>query len=113
MVKKKPVEEKAVEPEVSLSDQLTIDGETYKLYADFNTLADYEAMTGANLLHAIPALLTNTLSANQLRGLLFAACQKNHPTVTLLKAGQMVRIDTMPDIYLALAGSGLIATKAE
>jgi hypothetical protein len=95
---------------------LTIDGTTYELACDFNTLADHEPVAGCNLLHAIPALLLNTLSAIQLRGLLYASLQKFQPYVSknsgvsLMTAGQMVRVDTIPDIYAAIAKTELLVT---
>lgn len=87
---------------------LVIDDKTYTLTCDFNTLADHEPATGCNLLHAVPAIMLNVLSASQLRGMLYASLKTHHPGIDLLRAGQLVRVDTMPLIYKAIGQTELV-----
>jgi hypothetical protein len=99
---------------------LVVDGKAYTLACDFNTLADHEPATGANLLHAVPGILLNVLSAAQLRGLLYAALQKHHPYRAATKesaesgiswaaAGAMLRVETLPEVYRALGETDLVS----
>jgi hypothetical protein len=81
---------------------LRIDGESYNLVYDFNAIAEAEKLAQCNLLHGIASLLASGATAMQLRGLLYAAMRKAHPKMTIDKAGELIRIDTMPDIYEAL-----------
>ena len=88
---------------------LEIGGEKFTLVYDFNAIADAEALTGCNLLHGMAATLINTMSAAQLRGLLYASLQTNHPYrpaangkpesgISLRKAGQMCTLKEAPVI---------------
>lgn len=122
MIKQKTNQTEVKPAVVEAGAFLAIDGTRYELACDFNTLADHEPVAGCNLLHAIPALLLNTLSAVQLRGLLYASLQRFQPYVpasgkdkpesgvSLMTAGQMVRIETIPDIYAAIAKTHLLIT---
>jgi hypothetical protein len=82
---------------------LEIDGKTYRLTYDFNAIAQAEAASGCNLLQGVAGFLLNTANAAQYRGLLYAALLKAQPRMTIDQAGNLVRIDTMPDIRRALA----------
>jgi hypothetical protein len=82
---------------------LEIDGKTYRLTYDFNAIAQAEAASGCNLLQGVAGFLLNTATAAQYRGLLYAALLKAHPKMSIDQAGNLVRIDTMPDIRRALA----------
>jgi hypothetical protein len=100
--------------------ELEIDGKVYQLAYDFNAIAEAEAVARAagtpiNLLQGMAAVLLNDVTAEQLRGLLWAAARKAHysltverrspkdmPKPTLLKVGALIRVDTLPDIREAL-----------
>lgn len=82
--------------------KLEIDGETYNLAYDFNAIADAEKIAECNLLHGISAILFNSMTGAQLRGLFYAALQKAHPKMNIVHAGALIRIDTMGDIRAAL-----------
>lgn len=77
---------------------LEIDGQSYKLAYDFNAIAEAEEAAGCNLLHGISATLLNTMTAAQLRGLLYASLRRAQPNMTIAGAGSMIRLDTMPTI---------------
>lgn len=67
-------------------------GETYKLAFDFNAIATAETVAGVNLLQAIDL---SGMTANQYRGMFYAALMKAHPEMTLAGAGQLI---TLPNI---------------
>src|SRR5579872_7172332 len=82
---------------------LEIDGEVYSLGGlDFNAIADAELVAKCNLLLGIAGMLTNGMTAQQTRGLLYASLRRAHPKITLQDAGNLVRVDTLPDINDAL-----------
>lgn len=83
-------------------EKLEIDGQTYHLAYDFNAIAEAEKLVGCNLLEGIAAILMHGMTAEQFRGLFYAALRKARPKMTLEQAGSLVRIDTMPDIREAL-----------
>ena len=87
--------------------KLKIEGDEYRLAYDFNAIAQAEAIAGCNLLQGVRNL--SSLSAEQLRGLLFAALSKAHPKITLLAAGEMVRLDTVRPITEALAEAYMLS----
>lgn len=89
---------------------LQIDGKTLALAYDFNAIADAEGPAGCNLLAALENL--SDLSAQQLRGLLYAAIVVELPEVkpTVVDCGNMVRLDTIAPITMALAKAYEIAT---
>ena len=84
---------------------LEIDGYTYELVYDFDAIANAEKQADCNLLHGMSATLLNTMSAGQLRGLLWAALRRRHPKMTLADAAALCRVDTVPDIVPALAAT--------
>jgi hypothetical protein len=81
--------------------KLTIDGVEYTLEYDFNRICDAEEAAGTNLLIALERLLK--LSAKQLRGLLFAAMERDGARLTLAEVGKLIRIDTVGTLTSALA----------
>ena len=83
--------------------KLTIDGVEYTVTYDFNRIADVEEQTGTNLLIALERLLK--LSAKQLRGLLFAAIERDGARLSLAEVGKLIRVDTLALITDALAGA--------
>jgi hypothetical protein len=96
---------------------LKIDGDEYRLGYDFNEICDTEALTGCNLLSA----LTNVggASGSQLRGLLVAAIRAcpydgmPEAHVLLKKCGQLIRLDTIAPIILALGETYALAVSEE
>jgi hypothetical protein len=97
----KPAIAKAVQP----SAPLEIDGETYHLVFNYNAIAEAEIATGfgCNLLHGISA--PSTITALQLRGLLFAALTPLQPKTTMKEAGSLIRLDTIPAVLQAIGES--------
>lgn len=92
---------------------LELDGETFELVHDFNIMCEVEPLVGCNLLHGVSALLMSTATGTQMRGLFFAMLQTNHKFkaatkdkpesgVSLLRAGQMIRLETLPAITEAM-----------
>jgi hypothetical protein len=81
--------------------KLVIDGVEYQVAYDFNRICEVEAAAGANLLEALGSLLS--LSAAQLRGLLFAAIERDGARLTLAQVGALIRVDTIASIEDALA----------
>jgi hypothetical protein len=99
----------ALDPTI-LFATLMVDGKEYKLAYSFNAIAAAERTAGCNLLTGLESL--SDLTAQQLRGLLFAALSIAHPTVkegekerllTVEDAGQMIRLDTIAPITTSLA----------
>jgi hypothetical protein len=82
---------------------LTIDDKKYLLAYDFNSIADAEPVAGCNLFAALQNL--NGISCAQLRGLLYAAIVVTppDPPPTLAQVGDLVRLDTIETVTLALA----------
>ena len=82
---------------------LTIDDKKYLLAYDFNSIAEAEPVAGCNLLAALENL--NAITAAQLRGLLYAAMVVTppDPAPTLAQAGDLIRLDTIETVTLALA----------
>jgi len=101
MARRESVAGTALDPVIEFAT-LEIDGETYHLAYDFNAIAEAEKLAEANLLHGMAALMFNSTTAVQLRGLFYAGLRKAHPKMTLAQVGAMIRIDTMPDIRDAL-----------
>jgi hypothetical protein len=97
---KKSVASTALDPTIQFAT-LTIDGELYKLVYSFNAIAKAEGVTGCNLLNGLLSL--ESLSAVHLIGLLYAALSVAHPDMTVEKAGELVRLDTISSITQALA----------
>src|SRR5689334_16781036 len=91
----------AADPTIKFA-KLELDGKTYSLCYDFNAIAIAESLCpGSNLLHGLLSL--QQLNAVQLRGLLYAALLKAHPTITLYQAGEFVRLDRVEQICRAIA----------
>lgn len=99
--KAKPAVIKAVQPSATLE----IEGQKYQLVYDYNAIADAETVCGGqvNLLHGVSAMFLNTMSALQLRGLLYAALKPLQPDLTLSEAGALIKIHTMPAIMSAIS----------
>ena len=97
----------SADPTIKFS-KLDIDGEVYNLAYSFNAIAMSEKLCGCNLMQGIASFLLDTADAQQYRGLLHAALsvayrtKENQPVFSLQHAGAMIRIDTLPDIRLAL-----------
>jgi hypothetical protein len=89
---------------------LVIDNETLTLAYDFNAIADAERIAGCNLLAALENLAD--ISAIQLRGLLYAAIVTEPPDVrpTLVDCGNLIRLDTIAAVTMALAKAYELAT---
>lgn len=96
--KNKPAVVKAVQP----SAKLEIDGQSYHLVYDYNAIAEAEVVTGygCNLLHGL--VMPSTISALQLRGLLFAALRARHEEMTIGDAGKLLRVDTIERVLKAI-----------
>jgi hypothetical protein len=90
--------------------QLVLPEGTLTLAYDFNAIADAEEIAGCNLLAALENL--SDISANQLRGLLYAAVTVAPPAVrpTLVECGEMIRLDTIATVTMALADAYQLAT---
>lgn len=88
---------------------LSIDGHGYTLAYDFNEICKAETLAGVNLLEALQDL--RSLTAGQLRGLFIAALETGEldafpgksPRQSLEAAGDLIRLDTIGPITLALA----------
>ena len=100
MAKLKSVAGTASDPVIAFA-KLTLDDKDYRLAYSFNSIALAERYAGCNLLMGLENL--RDLSAEQLRGLFYAALQVAHPEITLQKAGEMIFLDTIAPITAALA----------
>jgi hypothetical protein len=82
--------------------KLTIDGIEYELSYDFNRICDCEAQAGCNLIDALSDFVGQFIegsnrkpSAQQFRGLLLGALQRDGKWLTLAEVGALMRIDTL------------------
>lgn len=110
----------SADPTVEFAE-LEIDGVTYRLSYDFNSIAEAEELSRRagepiNLLVGMAAVLLTGMTAGQLRALLWAAMRKGEramtmtdkrkpgdvPVPTLLKVGALINMDTLPDVHDAL-----------
>ena len=69
---------------------VTYEGQDYTLSLDFNALCDFEAETGKNALGALQGMEAGTVSATDLRALMWAALRQHHPDMTLTLAGSIL-----------------------
>lgn len=92
---------------------LEIDGRTYELVYDFDAIANAEKQSDCNLLHGMSATLLNTMSAAQLRGLLWASLRRRQPKMTLADAAALCRLDTVAEIVPAIAATFTAAMPAK
>jgi hypothetical protein len=90
---------------------LTIDGTDYSLVYDFNRICEAEAETNCNLLRALYNLLK--LKAAELRGLLYAAIERDGKRLTLTEVGGLIRVDTVGAITNALGEAYTLALSKE
>jgi hypothetical protein len=78
-------------------------GKEISLCYDMNAIAAAEKLEpGINLLQGIAGVMLHTMTAGQFRALLYAAMTKAQPSTTLLDAGALLTIDSMPAIREAL-----------
>ena len=94
---------------------LVIDGKTWHLVYNYDAIARAEralnAAAAAATPKGVPFVPINLLrgfnleeaSAEQLRGLLYAALMTAHPKVTLKEVSTLIRMDTLTDIYGTIA----------
>lgn len=87
MAKKKTVAGTAADPTINFTE-VEIDGNTYHLAFDFNSIATAEAATGLNLLQTFAI---GRLSASELRAVFYACAMKAHPELTLEDVGSLMR----------------------
>jgi hypothetical protein len=66
---------------------LILGGKTYKLCFDFNAICQAEKVAGVNLLTSVIGEIT----AQSLRGLLWASLLKDQPTITIDEVGALIR----------------------
>lgn len=67
--------------------ELVLGGETYALAYDFNNVVQAEKSTGVNLLTSVVGEIT----AQSLRGLLWASLLKDRPDITIEAVGKLIR----------------------
>lgn len=89
---------------------IELDGETYKLAFDFNSIATAETLCGANLLQALDL---KGLTANQYRGIFYASLMKAHPRMTLEGAGKLVTLPNLDPITEGLFAAWRLAMPAK
>lgn len=84
--------------------ELKFEGEdhTYRLAFNFNALALAERATGMNLLRGGLIFMNYEFSVQELRGLLFGALLIAQPDITVQEAGELLRIDRLGDVLVAL-----------
>ena len=96
---KKTVAGTADDPTVRFA-MLKIGEKEYKLAYDFNSIAEAERICGVNLLSG--GLTFQNPTANQFRGLLYAALRISDPEITPEAAGKLITLDTLAPITHAL-----------
>jgi len=77
---------------------LILGGVERHLVFDFNAIVQAEKVTGVNMLRAS----IDSLSAESLRGLLWASLLKENPTLTLDQVGGLITMANAPIIYKAI-----------
>jgi hypothetical protein len=83
---------------------VTIDGETYHLEYNFNSIAIAEEHTGLNLFNSFDF---RGLSVVKFRAMLWSSLLVDRPEITIEEAGDLVRYDTLPILTLALVEAWL------
>jgi hypothetical protein len=78
--------------------ELVVAGKRFKLAFDFNAICVAEKETGVNLLTSI----VEEITANSLRGLLFAALLKDQPEMTIEHAGALITPTNMGAVRTAV-----------
>lgn len=78
---------------------LVLNGTTWHLAFDFNSLATVGSLTGLNLLSKLDL---QNLNAGEYRALLYSTLLKNHPDLTLEQAGSLINLASLPAITVAL-----------
>ena len=81
------------EVEVKLGDKLR------KLCFDFNAICRLEEKSGKN---ALSSETWNNLSALDVRALLWAACLKDDPELTIESVGEFITFKNLPEITAAI-----------
>jgi len=67
-----------------------VDGKTWRLRFDWNTLADFEQASGKVATTVIDAMGDGTGTMTDVRAMFWAALQEHHPGVGLREAGRLV-----------------------
>lgn len=80
--------------------RVELEGEAYNLVLDMNAFAEFEALSGINYRDTVKALEVGMLSARSARELVAACAIRNHPDITLMKAGDILSANT--DIIIRL-----------
>ena len=78
---------------------ITFDKVEYYLEFDFNAFCIAEEKTGINMFGTLDF---THLSSTKLRAMLFASLVKNHPDMTLERAGSFIVISNLPEITVAI-----------
>ena len=78
--------------------ELVFNGETYHLAYDFNAIVQAEKVTGVNLLTSVVGEIT----AQSLRGLLWASLLKDRPEITIDEAGALIKPTNIATIRQAI-----------
>ena len=85
--------------------QIEVDEKQYHLCYSFNAICQAESVTKCNLLSGMWTFVTDRqgITAEQLRGLLYASLQKAHPEMSLQAAGDLIRLDTFAGLEQAVS----------
>lgn len=78
--------------------ELVVNGETYHLTYDFNSIVRAEQVTGVNLLSSV----IGEINASSLRGLLWSALLKDRPDLTIEHAGALIQPPNIATIRQAI-----------
>jgi hypothetical protein len=78
---------------------ITFDGVEYHLEYSFNAIAIAEEKVGINLFGAFDF---TQLTVTKFRAMLFSSLVKNHPDMTLERAGDFIRASNLADITVAM-----------
>lgn len=106
MPTKKHVAVKATKPGLDANISLAISGETYFLNFDFNAIARLEEEHNINLLTGV-----DFSSPSKVRAMLWAACLKRHPDMSLEDAGSLITFESYAEVLPALLDAFNISTK--
>lgn len=87
--------------------RLELNGKSYSLVYDFDSIATAEDLTGLELLVGVNWAKIN---ARRLRGMLYASLLKAHPEITLKDVAKLITPGNLPKIEKALVECWIAST---
>ncbi len=101
-----PVAGTPADPTVRYTE-LKLNGKTYQLTYDFESIAQAEETTGIELLVGVD---WRKINARRIRAMLYASMVKAQPDITLKEIGKLITVLNLPNIESALVDCWMNST---